>query len=99
MAETVFPLMTAGRPRSSTKIAVLAGAGWGRSLAKLAQRLQPGDGDGKPVGLVAVDEADATIGIAHVVFHCSTWSATWHCYLEDLFVDPDRCGRGAGAVR
>src|SRR5215475_9199792 len=33
---------------------------------------------------------------AHIVFHRSTWSATWYCYLEDLFVDPTRRKTGAG---
>jgi GNAT superfamily N-acetyltransferase len=48
------------------------------------------------VALVAVDEADAPIGLAHVLFHRSTWSATHYCYLEDLFVDPERRLKGVG---
>jgi len=48
------------------------------------------------IGLVAVDDADAPIGLAHALFHRSTWSATWYCYLEDLFVDPARRQRGVG---
>jgi GNAT superfamily N-acetyltransferase len=59
------------------------------------QRLLTG-GEGEPVGLVAVDDADVPIGLAHIVFHRSTWSSTWHCYLEDLFVDPGQRGKGAG---
>jgi GNAT superfamily N-acetyltransferase len=51
---------------------------------------------GSPVGLVAVDETDVPLGLAHVLFHRSTWSATWYCYLEDLFVDPLRRKAGAG---
>ena len=47
-------------------------------------------------GLVAVDQADHPIGIACLVFHRSTWSATWCCYLEDLFVDPEARGGGIG---
>lgn len=39
------------------------------------------------LGLVAVDERDHPIGLAHVIFHPSTWSPTTYCYLEDLFVD------------
>jgi GNAT superfamily N-acetyltransferase len=46
--------------------------------------------------LVAVDETDVPFGLAHVLFHRSTWSPTWYCYLEDLFVDPVRRGTGAG---
>jgi GNAT superfamily N-acetyltransferase len=59
------------------------------------QRLTAG-GDGEPVGLVAVDPADAPLGLAHIVFHRSTWSATWYCYLEDLFVDAAHRKAGAG---
>jgi GNAT superfamily N-acetyltransferase len=50
-----------------------------------------------PIGLVAVDnDTDVPVGLAHVLFHRSTWSATWYCYLEDLFVDPARRRAGAG---
>lgn len=59
------------------------------------QRLLAGV-EGEPVGLVAVDGANVPVGIAHMVFHRSTWSATWHCYLEDLFVDADERGKGIG---
>ncbi|MGD9827184.1 MAG: GNAT family N-acetyltransferase [Hyphomicrobiaceae bacterium] len=59
------------------------------------QRLMAG-GDGVHIGLVAVDADDRPYGLAHVLFHRSTWSPTWYCYLEDLFVDPTRRGRGAG---
>jgi GNAT superfamily N-acetyltransferase len=59
------------------------------------QRLMSG-AEGFHVGLVAVDEADTPIGIAHILFHRSTWSPTWYCYLEDLFVDPHKRGQGAG---
>jgi GNAT superfamily N-acetyltransferase len=53
-------------------------------------------GEGNPLGLVAVDEAGVPFGLAHVLLHRSTWSATWYCYLEDLFVDPARRKAGAG---
>ncbi|HTJ62352.1 MAG TPA: GNAT family N-acetyltransferase [Alphaproteobacteria bacterium] len=46
-------------------------------------------------GLVA--ESDGRLlGFAHYLFHPSTWSLTGYCYLEDLFVDPDARGQGAG---
>ena len=48
------------------------------------------------IGLAAVDESDTPIGIAHVLFHRSTWSPSTYCYLEDLFVDPEVRGKGAG---
>jgi GNAT superfamily N-acetyltransferase len=46
--------------------------------------------------LVAVGSDDVPFGIAHYIFHRSTWSPTWYCYLEDLFVAPDVRGSGAG---
>lgn len=48
------------------------------------------------IGLVAVDDEDRPVGLAHVLFHRSTWSPTWYCYLEDLFVDPEIRGKGIG---
>jgi GNAT superfamily N-acetyltransferase len=52
--------------------------------------------EGCHIGLVVVDAADRPFGIAHVLFHRSTWSPTWYCYLEDLFVDPAARAKGAG---
>ncbi|MEZ5851005.1 MAG: GNAT family N-acetyltransferase [Hyphomicrobiaceae bacterium] len=49
-----------------------------------------------PIALVAVDETDRPIGLAHILFHRSTWSPTHYCYLEDLYVDPDCRARGVG---
>ncbi len=48
------------------------------------------------VGLVAVDASDSPLGLANLVFHPATWTATCHCYLEDLYVDPAARGRGVG---
>lgn len=48
------------------------------------------------LALVAVDQADCPQGLAHVLFHRSTWSPTWYCYLEDLFVDPAARAKGMG---
>ncbi|MEI9901759.1 MAG: GNAT family N-acetyltransferase [Hyphomicrobium sp.] len=48
-------------------------------------------------GAVAVDASDRPIGLAHVLFHPSTWSPTNYCYLEDLFVD--RAARRSGVGR
>jgi GNAT superfamily N-acetyltransferase len=59
------------------------------------QRLMLGEPDCH-IGLVAVDDRDEPIGLAHVLFHRSTWAAGWYCYLEDLFVDPVRRKAGAG---
>jgi GNAT superfamily N-acetyltransferase len=33
-----------------------------------------------------------------VLFHRSTWSTGWYCYLEDLFVDPARRKAGPAAA-
>jgi GNAT superfamily N-acetyltransferase len=59
------------------------------------QRLLSGD-EHVHRGLVAVDEHDRPIGLAHILFHRSTWSKTWYCYLEDLFVRPDIRAKGVG---
>jgi GNAT superfamily N-acetyltransferase len=59
------------------------------------QRLRPG-GEAAFIGLVALDDADALVGLAHILLHRSTWSPTWYCYLEDLFVDAPHRGKGAG---
>jgi GNAT superfamily N-acetyltransferase len=48
-------------------------------------------------GLVATDQQGALMGLAHLVFHPSTWSTELYCYLEDLFVTP--AARGTGAAR
>ena len=47
-------------------------------------------------GAVAVDQHDRPIGLAHVVFHPSTWSSTSYCYLEDLYVDRETRRHGVG---
>lgn len=52
--------------------------------------------DGGIDGVVAVDETGDIVGFAHFLFHRSTWAEGGYCYLEDLFVDPNRRGHGAG---
>jgi GNAT superfamily N-acetyltransferase len=49
----------------------------------------------QPHGLVAED-GDKLVGLAHYLFHPSSWSLTDICYLEDLFVDPAARGGGVG---
>jgi GNAT superfamily N-acetyltransferase len=46
------------------------------------------------LGLLALDDEGSAVGIAHLVFHPSTWSGTVKCYLEDLFVG--KAARGGG---
>ncbi len=54
--------------------------------------------DAEPMnGLVAERDGDL-IGLAHYLFHRSTWSQTYYCYLEDLFVAPERRAKGVGAA-
>jgi GNAT superfamily N-acetyltransferase len=52
--------------------------------------------DDNMLALIATDESGQALGIAALVFHRSTWSPTWYCYLEDLFVAPEARGRGTG---
>jgi GNAT superfamily N-acetyltransferase len=59
------------------------------------QRLMIGQPDFH-IALVAVDAGDHPMGLAHVLFHRSTWSPTQYCYLEDLFVDPRQRLKGVG---
>jgi GNAT superfamily N-acetyltransferase len=57
------------------------------------------DGEQGMLGLVAVDVDDMPVGLAHLVFHGSTWSDAGYCYLEDLYVDAQhRGGRVAQAL-
>jgi GNAT superfamily N-acetyltransferase len=48
------------------------------------------------VGLLAVGRDGSAVGLAHLVFHPSTWTHAPYCYLEDLFVDP--ASRGSGVA-
>jgi len=48
------------------------------------------------IGLVAVSDDDSALGLAHLLFHRSTWSPTHYCYLEDLFVAKDQRLKGVG---
>jgi GNAT superfamily N-acetyltransferase len=59
------------------------------------QRLMDGLGDFH-IALVAADTDDRPVGLAHILFHRSTWSPSHYCYLEDLFVDPERRLKGVG---
>jgi GNAT superfamily N-acetyltransferase len=47
-------------------------------------------------GLVAEEERGRLVGLAHLLLHRSTWSPTFYCYLEDLFVDIDTRRQGVG---
>ncbi len=47
-------------------------------------------------GLVAEEDGRRLVGLVHLLFHRSTWSPTYYCYLEDLFVDIDTRRQGVG---
>jgi GNAT superfamily N-acetyltransferase len=47
-------------------------------------------------GLIAESD-DGLVGLAHAIFHPSTWTTRSYCYLEDLFVT--RTHRGSGVAR
>jgi GNAT superfamily N-acetyltransferase len=47
-------------------------------------------------GLLAVNEQDVGIGMAHCVVHPTTWSRGPTCYLEDLYVAPTARGSDVG---
>jgi GNAT superfamily N-acetyltransferase len=53
---------------------------------------------GEPMCALGLFADGKLIGFAHLVFHRSTWSAGPYCYLEDLYVDKDRRGKGAGRI-
>jgi GNAT superfamily N-acetyltransferase len=56
-------------------------------------------GERGTLGLVAVDAENEAVGLAHLVFHATTWSTSDKCYLEDLYVDPSyRGGEVARAI-
>jgi GNAT superfamily N-acetyltransferase len=46
-------------------------------------------------GIVA-EQDGLLLGLTHYLFHPNTWSLEPVCYLEDLFVDPQARGLGAG---
>jgi GNAT superfamily N-acetyltransferase len=47
-------------------------------------------------GLVAEEDGEI-VGICHFHYQLSTWSNTWNCYLEDLYVS--EASRGQGVAR
>jgi len=50
---------------------------------------------GTQVHGLAAWHGERLVGIAHYLFHASTWASS-ACYLQDLFTAPDARGLGAG---
>ena len=55
------------------------------------------DGEFEPKGRLAVVKAKP-VGLVHYLFHRSCWSQQNSCYLQDLYVDPEKRGTGLGRV-
>ena len=53
---------------------------------------------GSPIVARLADDHGDVIGFSICVLHEGTWATSPVCYLEDLFVDPDCRGRGAGRL-
>ena len=53
---------------------------------------------GSPILARLADDDGDVIGFSICVLHEGTWATSTVCYLEDLFVDPDCRGRGAGRL-
>lgn len=63
-------------------------------VALVWQRLT---GEPEIQGLVAEFDG-AVVGIAHFHYQLSTWSDTFNCYLEDLYVSEEARGKGAATA-
>lgn len=49
-----------------------------------------------PLRALVAEEAGRIVGLAHYVYHVSSWTAGPYCYLQDLFAAADTRGRGIG---
>lgn len=50
----------------------------------------------EPMDAVVAEDADRLSGLVHMIRHRHCWSEQDICYLQDLYVDPDRRGGGLG---
>ncbi|MFL5447123.1 MAG: GNAT family N-acetyltransferase [Gemmatimonadales bacterium] len=50
----------------------------------------------EPVFALVADDQGKLVGLTHYLFHRSTTRIELTCYLQDLFTDPARRGRGIG---
>lgn len=54
------------------------------------------EGTDRMGAFVAESDGGSLIGMVHWIRHPSTWTETDYCYLQDLYVNPDIRGQGAG---
>lgn len=54
------------------------------------------DEEGTPFGLVFESDEGQLLGLAHYLFHATTWSTKKRCYLNDLFTSKEARGLGVG---
>lgn len=59
------------------------------------QRLVSKD-ENTPSGLVFENDKSELLGLAHYLFHATTWSPKCRCYLNDLFTAKTARGLGVG---
>ena len=50
----------------------------------------------EPMHAMLAWQGARAVGMVHWIFHRSTWTAGPYCYLQDLYVDEDVRGSGAG---
>jgi GNAT superfamily N-acetyltransferase len=48
----------------------------------------------EPMRAFLAEADEAPIGLVHQIYHRHCWSAADICYMQDLYVDPDRRGQG-----
>ncbi|MBL1405941.1 MAG: GNAT family N-acetyltransferase [Rhizobiales bacterium] len=54
------------------------------------------EAENTPSGLVVENDAGELLGLAHYLFHATTWSPKSRCYLNDLFTVSNARGLGVG---
>jgi GNAT superfamily N-acetyltransferase len=62
------------------------------TLRTWARLLDPAE----PMHAALAVVGEQAVGLAHSIYHRSTWIAGDDCYLQDLFVSPDARGGGIG---
>lgn len=50
----------------------------------------------EPMFAALAFEGEQAIGMVHFIYHRSCWTSGDYCYLQDLFVSPDKRGGGTG---